>query len=58
MSVSSYTMTCTTGDVFYDEETYQKDIRIKKAQSEVAEKIRSFAQKFDTMFNQINDKEQ
>lgn len=48
----------TTGDVFYDEETYQKDIRIKKAQSEVAEKIRSFAQKFDKMFNQINDKEQ
>ena len=33
-------------------------IRIKKAKSEVAEKIRSFAQKFDTMFNQINDKEQ
>lgn len=58
VGVKLYYDLSTTGDVFYDEETYQKDIRIKKAQSEVAEKIRSFAQKFDTMFNQINDKEQ
>lgn len=56
VGVKLYYDLSTTGDVFYDEETYQKDIRIKKAQSEVAEKIRSFAQKFDTMFNQINDK--
>lgn len=58
VGVKLYYDLSTTGDVFYDEETYQKDIRIKKAQSEVAEKIRSFAQKFDTMFNQINNKEQ
>lgn len=58
VGVKLYYDLSTIGDVFYDEETYQKDIRIKKAQSEVAEKIRSFAQKFDTMFNQINDKEQ
>lgn len=58
VGVKLYYDLSTTGDVFYDEETYQKDIRIKKAQSEVAEKIRSFAHKFDTMFNQINDKEQ
>ena len=58
VGVKLYYDLSTTGDVFYDEETYQKDIRIKKAQSEVAEKIRSFAQKFDKMFNQINDKEQ
>ena len=58
VGVKLYYDLSTTGDVFYDEETYQKDIRIKKAQSEVAEKIRSFTQKFDTMFNQINDKEQ
>lgn len=57
VGVKLYYDLSTTGDVFYDEETYQKDRRIKKAQSEVAEKIRSFAQKFDTMFNQINDKE-
>lgn len=58
VGVKLYYDLSTTGDVFFDEETYQKDIRIKKAQSEVAEKIRSFAQKFDKMFNQINDKEQ
>lgn len=58
VGVKLYYDLSTTGNVYYDEETYQKDIRIKKAQSEVAEKIRSFAQKFDTMFNQINDKEQ
>lgn len=58
VGVKLYYDLSTTGDVSYDEETYQKDIRIKKAQSEVAEKIRSFAQKFDTIFNQINDKEQ
>ena len=58
VGVKLYYDLSTTGDVFYDEETYQKDIRIKKAQSEVAEKIRSFAQKLDKMFNQINDKEQ
>lgn len=57
VGVKLYYDLSTTGDVFYDDETYQKDRRIKKAQSEVAEKIRSFAQKFDTMFNQINDKE-
>ena len=43
VGVKLYYDLSTTGDVFYDEETYQKDIRIKKAQSEVAEKIRSFA---------------
>ena len=58
VGVKLYYDLSTTGDVYYDEETYQKDIRIKKAQSEVSEKIRSFAQKFDSMFNQINDKEQ
>lgn len=58
VGVKLYYDLSTSGDVFYDEETYRKDIRIKKTQSEVAEKIRSFAQKFDTMFNQINDKEQ
>ena len=54
VGVKLYYDLSTSGDVSYDVETYQKDIRIKKTQSEVAEKIRSFAHKFDTMFNQIN----
>lgn len=57
VGVKLYYDLSTTGDVSYDVETYQKDIRIKKTQSEVAEKIRSFAHKFDNMFNQINTNE-
>lgn len=57
VGVKLYYDLSTNGDVSYDVETYQKDIRIKKTQSEVAEKIRSFAHKFDTMFNQINTNE-
>lgn len=54
VGVKLYYDLSTSGDVSYDVETYRKDIRIKKTQSEVAEKIRSFAHKFDTMFNQID----
>lgn len=44
-----------TGNVHFDVEAYQKDIRIKKAQSEISEKIRSFAHKFDNIFNDIEN---
>lgn len=54
VGVKLYYDLSTSGDVSYDVETYRKDIRIKKTQSEVAEKIRSFAHKFDSMFNQID----
>lgn len=54
VGVKLYYDLSTTGDVSYDAEAYRKDIRIKKTQGEIAEKIRSFAHKFDTMFNQTN----
>ena len=42
----------TTGNVHFDVEAYQKDMRIKKAQSQISEKIRAFAHQFDNLFNQ------
>lgn len=42
----------TTGNVHFDVESYQKDMRIKKAQSQISEKIRAFAHQFDNLFNQ------
>lgn len=52
VGVKLYYDLTTTGNVHFDEESYQKDIRIKKAQSEVSEKIRAFAHKFDDMFSE------
>lgn len=42
----------TTGNVHFDVESYQKDMRIKQAQSQISEKIRAFAHQFDNLFNQ------
>lgn len=40
-----------TGDVFYNEEKFQQDKQLRKMQSNVAQSLRSFAEKFDSMFN-------
>ena len=42
----------TTGNIHFDVESYQKDMRIKQAQSQISEKIRAFAHQFDNLFNQ------
>ena len=40
-----------TGDVFYDEERYSQDKQLRKIQSAAANSLRSFADKFDMVFN-------
>lgn len=52
VGVKLYYDLTTAGNVHFDVESYEKDIRIKKAQSEISEKIRSFAHKFDDLFNE------
>lgn len=40
-----------TGDVFYDEDKFRQDKQIRKIQSDAANSLRSFADKFDMVFN-------
>ena len=43
-----------TGDVYYNEEKYRQDRRIRKLQSTAASSLRKFADRFDLIFNQSN----
>ena len=45
-----------TGDVKFDEERYDKDARIRKMQVEVANNLRHYADRFDELFNNTQDK--
>ena len=48
-----------TGDVFYNEDRYRQDRQIRKMQSEVGRSMRIYADKFDRLFNNLdNDKGQ
>lgn len=46
-----------TGDVFYDEERYRQDKQLRKIQSEAANSLRTFADKFDMVFNKQNNEQ-
>ena len=43
----------TTGDVFYNEERFNQDRQIRRLQSEVGNSMRSYAEKFDRLFDNI-----
>jgi predicted ATP-dependent serine protease len=48
-----------TGDVFYNEDRYRQDRQIRKMQSEAGRSMRIYADKFDRLFNNLdNDKGQ
>ncbi|MBR0072697.1 MAG: hypothetical protein IJP95_02565, partial [Bacteroidales bacterium] len=40
-----------TGDVFFDEQKYNDDLKLRKLQSNVSSQIRYFADEFDKLFN-------
>ena len=40
-----------TGDVFFDEQKYNDDLKLRKLQSNVSSQIRDFADEFDKLFN-------
>ena len=44
-----------TGDVFYDEERYENDRKLRKLQSEVSTQLHNYADKFNQLFNNINN---
>lgn len=50
VGVKLYYNLSTTGDVEFDSERFDKDIRIRKVQSSVASQIRDYADKFDELF--------
>lgn len=54
VGVKLYYDLSTTGDVSYDEERFEKDARIRKMQSEVADNLRHYADKFDELFSSNN----
>lgn len=43
-----------TGDVFFDEQKYNDDLKLRKLQSNVSSQIRDFATEFDKLFNKSN----
>ena len=43
-----------TGDVFFDEQKYNDDLKLRKLQSNVSSQIRDFANEFDKLFNKSN----
>ena len=43
----------TTGDVFYNEERFNQDRQIRRLQSEAGNSMRSYAEKFDRLFDNI-----
>ena len=43
-----------TGDVFFDEQKYNDDLKLRKLQSNVSSQIRYFADEFDKLFNKSN----
>lgn len=44
-----------TGDVFYDEERYENDCKLRRLQSEVSSQLYEYADKFNKLFNNIKD---
>lgn len=44
-----------TGDVFYNEDRYRQDRQIRKMQSEAGRSMRSYADKFDRLFNNLDN---
>lgn len=44
-----------SGDVFYDEERYENDRKLRKLQSEVSSQLHNYADRFNQLFNNINN---
>ena len=44
-----------TGDVFYDEERYENDCKLRKLQNEVSSQLHEYADRFNKLFNNMND---
>lgn len=51
VGVKLYYNLSTTGDVFFDEQKYNDDLKLRKLQSNVSSQIRDFANEFDKLFN-------
>ncbi len=51
VGVKLYYNLSATGDVEFDSERFDKDVRIRKMQSRVASQIRDYADKFDELFS-------
>lgn len=52
VGVKLYYNLSATGDVSFDEERYERDMELRKLQSNVSIQIRDFASQFDKLFNQ------
>ena len=44
-----------TGDVFYDKERYENDCKLRKLQNEVSSQLHEYADRFNKLFNNMND---
>ena len=55
VGVKLYYNLSTTGDVSFDTDRYERDMELRKLQSNVSTRIRDFASQFDQLFNQTQN---
>lgn len=53
VGVKLYYNLSTTGDVFFDTERFEKELRLKRLQKEASNNIRNIADEFDKLFNDV-----
>lgn len=55
VGVKLYFSLSRTGDVYFDEERFLNDKKLRKLQSEVSSQLYDYADKFNKLFNNIQD---
>lgn len=55
VGVKLYYNLSTTGDVFYDQQRYEQDLKLRHLQSDISAQLRDFATQFDELFNKTNN---
>ena len=57
VGVKLYYNLSTTGDVFFDEERYEQEQTLKRLQRNVRSQLHDFANRFDQLFNNLNQQQ-
>ena len=55
VGVKLYYSLSQTGDVYFDEERFYNDQKLRKLQNEVSSQLHEYADKFNKLFNNIQD---
>lgn len=58
VGVKLYYSLTRTGDVFFDDERFDKDSKLRHLQNEVSTQLHEYADRFNRLFNNIHNDEQ